>query len=198
MLRIREIMTTDVVTLSPDASLRDAMEALTSRHITGAPVAAGRKVIGVVSLTDLAEFAAASPGVPTLRPPVDEPDDWENAGDLPSPDEPPSAYFAELYDDAGADVTLRMDHTDSPEWNVLEDHTVAEAMNRRVSALPPDAPVDHAAAVMRRAGIHRVLVMEGPELLGVLTTTDIANAVADHRLQARTYVFGHSAMARGV
>jgi CBS domain-containing protein len=197
MLRIREIMTSDVVTLSPDISLRDAMDALTSRHITGAPVMAGRKVVGVVSLTDLAEFAAASPGVPTLRPPVEEPDEWENVGDLAYMDEPPSAYFAELWDDAGATVTQRFDQSEGPEWNVLEDHTVAEAMNRRICVLPPDAPVDHAAAVMRRAGIHRVLVMDGGELLGVLTTTDIANAVADHRITSRVYVFGSRAAARG-
>jgi CBS domain-containing protein len=197
MLRIRDIMTTDVVTLSPDLSLRDAMDILTSRHITGAPVASGCKVIGVISLTDLAEYAAASPGVPTLRQPVEDPDDWENAGDLPDPDVPPAAYFAGLWDDAGATVTERFDHAETPEWNALEDHTVGEAMTRRISALPPDAPVDHAAGVMRRAGIHRVLVMEGQELLGVLTTTDIASAVADQRFHSRTYVFGHPARLRG-
>ena len=197
MLRIRDIMTTNVVTLSPQASLRDAMDLLTSQHITGAPVVSGSQVVGVISLTDLAEFAASHPGVPTLRAPVDEPDDWENAGDLPAMDEPPSAYFAELYDDVGADVSQRIDQTESPEWNALEDHTVSEAMNRRISVLPPDAPVDHAAAVMRRAGIHRVLVMESRELLGVVTTTDISNAVADNRLTSRVYVFGRSAAARG-
>ena len=197
MLRIRDIMTTDVVTLSPEASLRDAMDVLTSQHITGAPVVTGGRVVGVVSLTDLAEFAASNPGIPTLRAPVDDIDDWENAGDLPSSDEPPSAYFAELYDDAGADVGLRIDQSESPEWNALEDHTVSEAMNRRISVLPPDAPVDHAAAVMRRAGIHRVLVMEARSLLGVVTTTDISNAVADNKFTSRVYVFGKRAAARG-
>lgn len=197
MLRIRDIMTTDVVTLSPQASLRDAMDVLTTQHITGAPVVTAGRVVGVVSLTDLAEFAASNPGIPTLRPPVEEIDDWENAGDLPNADEPPSAYFAELYDDAGADVAQRFEQTESPEWNALEDHTVAEAMNRRISVLPPDAPVDHAAAVMRRAGIHRVLVMESRDLLGVVTTTDIANAVADNKFTSRVYVFGKSAAARG-
>lgn len=197
MLRIHDIMSTDVVTLSPEASLRDAMDVLTTHHITGAPVVSGRKVVGVVSLTDLAEFAASSPGVPTFREPVAEMDEWENAGDLAYLDEPPSAYFVELYDDAGADVAERFDQTGSPEWNALEDHTVGEVMNRRISVLPPDAPVDHAAAVMRRAGIHRVLVMDGRDLLGVLSTTDIANAVADHRFTSRVYVFGKKAASRG-
>lgn len=197
MLRVRDIMSTEVVTLSPELSLRDAMDVLTTRHITGAPVVSGGRVVGVVSLTDLAEFAAQSPGVPTHRMPVEEPDDWENAGDLAYAEEPPAAYFSEMWDDAGAEVTQRFEQTETPEWNLLEDHTVGETMNRRISVLPPDAPVDHAAAVMRRAGIHRVLVMEDTRLLGVLTTSDIADAVADHRLTSRVYVFGSQANARG-
>ena len=197
MLRIRDLMTTDVVTLSPELSLRDAMTILTTRHITGAPVVGGGKVVGVISLTDLAEFAASSPGVPTFRMPAEEPDEWETAGDPTHLDEPPAAYFVELYDDAGPDVSARFEEVSGPEWNALEDHTVAEAMSRRLLVLPPDAPVDHAAAVMRRGGIHRVLVMDGDWLRGILTTTDIANAVADHRFTPRVYVFGHSARARG-
>jgi CBS domain-containing protein len=50
---------------------------------------------------------------------------------------------------------------------------------------------------MRRAGIHRVLVMEEGELLGVVTTTDLANTVADQPTPARVYVFGKPAAARG-
>lgn len=192
MLRIHEIMSTRVVSIPPETSLRDAMDVLTTHHITGAPVVSGRKVVGVVSLTDLAEFAASSPGVPPFRQPIADVDEWENAGDSAYLDAPPSAYFLELSDDAGADVVARFGQTETPEWNSLEDHTVGEAMNRRISVLPPDAPVDHAAAVMRRAGIHRVLVMDGSELLGVLTTTDIANAVADHRVTTRICVFGNS------
>lgn len=198
MLRLRDIMSRDLVTLSPDLSLRDAMDVLTTQQITGAPVVANHKVVGVISLTDLVEFAAASPGVPTERPDLSDMDDWENPGDLPTDDEPPSAFFAELWDDAGADVVERFAQTEGPEWNNLEEHTVGEAMSRKVAALPPDAPVDHAAAVMRRAGIHRVLVMEGAELVGVVTTSDIADAVADHRITSRVYVFGNSAKDRGI
>jgi CBS domain-containing protein len=57
--------------------------------------------------------------------------------------------------------------------------------------------VSEAADYMRRVGIHRVLVMEGEELLGILTALDLAKAVADHRLQNRVYVFGRRADDRG-
>ena len=67
MLRIRDIMTTDVITLDPNLTVREAMEVLTSKRISGAPVMAGDEVIGVVSATDLLQLAAALPGVPTER-----------------------------------------------------------------------------------------------------------------------------------
>ena len=189
MLVVKDIMTRDVLTLAPDQSLRDAMEVLTSRHITGAPVAAQGRIVGVVSLTDLAEYAASSPGVPTERPELAEWGEFDSPSEWPAGEEPPAEFFAALWDDAGAETTERFSTTDSPEWNSLEEHTVAEVMNRKLAWLRPETPVEYAADFMRDAGIHRVLIMEDDQLLGLLTTTDIAGAVADNRLTKRVYVF---------
>lgn len=60
MLRLRDIMTTELVTVSPELSLRDAMELLVTSHVSGAPVVAQHRVVGVVSATDLLGFAAAT------------------------------------------------------------------------------------------------------------------------------------------
>ena len=174
-------MTRDVVTVSPELSLRDGMELLTRLHISGAPVVANGKVIGVVSLTDLAELAAASPGVPTERPELAEWGEIETDPDEFDEELPPSAYFGAFWDDAGADAAQRFE-TLGPEWNALEEHTIGEAMNRVVADLPSDAPVDDAAALMQRLGIHRVLVMDDGRLTGVVSTKDISDAVADHQL----------------
>jgi CBS domain-containing protein len=134
-------MTTDVLAVPPELTIRDALVLLSMRHMSGAPVVSGRKVIGVVSLTDFAEFV-----------------------ELPSSDA-----------------------------NLLEEHTVSEVMNRRIYSLPPDTFVDKAADFMRMADVHRVLVMDGESLIGLVTTRDIANAVADHQLATRTYVFDRKA-----
>lgn len=190
MLRLHDIMTRDLVTLSPEHSLREAMSILTSRHISGAPVLSNQKVVGVVSLTDLAELASSAPGVPTERPDMSQWGDWEEPTDLPEGEEPPSSYFEQLWDDSGAEVAERMAETDGPEWDALGEHTVGEAMSRNVQSLPPATPVEQAAQFMRTASIHRVLVIEDDKLLGVVSTKDIADAVADHKLTARTYVFG--------
>lgn len=194
MLRIRDIMTTDVVTLDPNLTIREAMDMLTSNRISGAPVMAGDEVIGVVSATDLLQFAAALPGVPTereARPGLLEDNEVDNASDAdPRDDGPAALFFTDLWDDAGATVVERMAVPAMAEWNALEEHTVSDAMTRTpIHALTPDTLVTVAADHMRKVKIHRILVMSGRSLMGVVTTSDITNAVADGKLTARTFVF---------
>jgi CBS domain-containing protein len=191
MIRLRDIMTTDVLTVAPELSIREAMELLASRHVSGAPVVAGGDVVGVVSATDLMSFAAALPGVPTEREQVSAPDDWQAPEEWEEGGDPPGSFFTEMWDDAGVDAETRFDALDSPEWNSLEEHTVSEVMTRSpVCALAPHVSVPEGADFMQRAGVHRVLVMEGDQLVGIVTTTDIARAVAEHKLTSRTFVFG--------
>jgi len=54
MLRIRDIMSTDVFSLETDASAEEAAWALTRRHIGGAPVLNKEgQIVGVISQSDL-------------------------------------------------------------------------------------------------------------------------------------------------
>jgi CBS domain-containing protein len=201
MLRLRDIMTTDVITLDPNLSIREAMDVFTSKRISGAPVVAGGEVIGVVSATDLLQFAAALPGVPTERQAEPEwlgdlggDEDGESPlGDAGEEDDASALYFTELWDDSGATVVDRIVSPNGAEWNSLEEHTISEAMTRApVSALTPDTLVTVAADFMRQARIHRVLVMTGKTLLGLVSSSDITAAVADGKLTSRTYVFEHT------
>ena len=203
MLRIRDIMTTDVITLDPNLTVREAMEVLTSKRISGAPVMAGDEVIGVVSATDLLQLAAALPGVPTERDNrpelLEDAQDDDVAESDPRDDAPAALFFTDLWDDAGATVVERMAMSATAEWNALEEHTVSDAMTHApIHSLTPDTFVTVAADYMRRMKIHRVLVMTGRSLTGVVTTTDITNAVADGKLTARTFVFDRSANRDGV
>jgi len=191
MLRLSEIMTKDVITIPAEMSVRDAMSLFATRHITGAPVVSQGKVVGVVSLTDLAELAAASPGAPTGRPNSEaEWGEWDEEPEGPEGSEPPSAFFSDLWDDAGAEGSSRMRVTEGPEWSSLDDTSVSEAMTRQICSLSPSTAVEYAAEFMRSSAIHRVLVMDGDELVGLVSTSDITEAVADHKLDRRVYVFG--------
>jgi CBS domain-containing protein len=184
MLTVRDVMTLDVLALAPESSLRDAVELLTARHVTGAPVVSGIEAIGTLSASDILAFESTLPGVPMERevvdPLLDERVDWDDGS------EPPASYFTELWEDAGADVMERFDALDGPEWDVLAEHTVVEAMSHRVIALPPNARLQEAAVYMNEAGVHRVLVVEQQRLIGIVTTMDIIRAVANHQLDDRT------------
>ncbi|MGQ0643741.1 MAG: CBS domain-containing protein [Gemmatimonadaceae bacterium] len=189
MLRLRDIMTTDIVSVPPELTIRDAMALFATRQMSGAPVVASGKVAGVISATDLMDFAASLPGVPTERPDLEETDSWERSDAELDAEDPSVTFFAENWENAGADVTARMSEVDGPEWNALEEHTVAEAMTRDLFCLGPETPVELAADKMRSAGVHRVLVMQEDVLIGIVTTKDIADAVADHKLTTNRYVF---------
>jgi CBS domain-containing protein len=192
MLKLRDIMTRDVITLASDLSVRDAMALLASRHVSGAPVVAGANVIGVISGNDLLDFASSLPGIPTEQP--EEPlEEWGDSADEVETQLPAAAYFTELWSESAGDVEERFAQTSAPEWNALTEHTVAEAMNRKVCALPSSTDVHSAADYMRRAGIHRVLVIDDGKLAGIVSTMDITRAVADNKLTRRTFVFNRDA-----
>lgn len=189
MLRLRDIMTTEVLTVTPETSIREAMELFGRNHVSGAPVISAGKVAGVVSGTDLMTFASALPGVPTEREITEDGDIYAEESverDVEDGDEAVGAYFNDMWEDAGADVSERAATVNTPEWNFLEEHDVSEVMTRSpLATLPPDAAVDRAAELMKEKKVHRVLVIDGDALVGIVTAMDVTKAAADHRLDRR-------------
>jgi CBS domain-containing protein len=59
MLRIRDIMTAEVVTLAPDTSIREAAEILSTERLGGAPVVVHGRLVGMLTAQDLMEFIAS-------------------------------------------------------------------------------------------------------------------------------------------
>lgn len=182
--QVRDVMTRDVVVVDQNQTLRDTLELFRSEEITGAPVVEGERVLGVVSLTDLSEFEATQPAVPRSREErsvregfeEDGPENWTEG------DDSPSAYFIDYWSNAGADVTSRMDASDGPEWDRLDEHVVSEVMTRKVLSVGAEADVQDAARVMTEAGVQRLLVMSDGALAGILSASDIVRAVADGKL----------------
>jgi CBS domain-containing protein len=64
MLKAKDVMTTPVVTISPDTTLADATKLLDAKGITGVPVAdAQGKVMGILTEKDILIFAYTYTGV---------------------------------------------------------------------------------------------------------------------------------------
>jgi len=184
-LTVRDIMSNDVQAVDPEVTLRDAVELLAGRHITGAPVVAAGRVVGVISASDILSFEADTPGVPTEQPVAAEEEELEEPGeeDWEKEVEPAGTYFSELWTDAGAEVSERFEELKGPEWDLLQEHSVSEAMSRGVRWVSPGTSVPVAAAYMLKHRIHRAIVLERGKLVGIVTATDIMRAVADRQLK---------------
>jgi CBS domain-containing protein len=171
MLKLRDFMTREVATLSPDDTLSTAIALLSERYITGAPVVSGDDVVGVISAMDIMDLAGSAMTVPAGS----EMAGW-SVDDVPS--DVTSSYFTDLWDQ-GVDL---LDDGGTLPQNVLEDHTVGEAMTTTLLMLPGDAEVHEAAAFMIEHGVHRLLVADDGQLEGLVTTTDFLRLVAERRL----------------
>ena len=179
MATVRDLMATDPSTVEPEETLRSAADLLTDAGVSGAPVVSGGKVVGVVSLIDILDFDAHDVSTPTHRPDLDDPTTDEPIEDPGSSEEqdPPSRFFVDMWEDAGADTLTRFE-TVGPEWSPLDEHTVSEVMSPLVYSVRPDMSLKEAAALMEAKRVHRLLVMESEALVGILTAWDIVRAVA--------------------
>ena len=64
MLKVKDLMTRDLLTLAPNTTIREAAEILATEHVSGAPVVHAGKPLGMISARDLLEFIAALPADP--------------------------------------------------------------------------------------------------------------------------------------
>lgn len=178
--RVRDVMTPDPVIVSPEATLREVAEILSANHISGVPVvAAGRGLMGVISASDLIDFIATEPGVPTERPDQTEWGEFAASTPLEMTAAESGSFYTDFWDDAGADVLERFGTATGPEWNVLEEHTAAEVMCRRIVGIGSEAAIRDAARAMLAESVHRLLVVDGGRLEGIITGRDLLQLLAD-------------------
>jgi CBS domain-containing protein len=163
-VRARDLMRTEVVTLSPDASIREAVETLQDDHLGGVPVVDGaEKVVGFLSLADIARIehlqgdrVAEERGERQLANPIGE------------------ALEEEALDDE--EFASREDY--SPE--MLGRETVGQWMTRGVISVPPTASLKEVCATMVRESVHRVVVLERERMQGIISTMDVVRHLAEH------------------
>lgn len=62
----------------------------------------------------------------------------------------------------------------------LESAKVADIMTEHVVTVAPERPLDELAQVMGDSGIHRVFVVSGEEIVGVVTSLDMVRAFGAH------------------
>jgi CBS domain-containing protein len=148
-IALRSVMTTDVVTVTPDLSLAEAADVLDERGIGAAPVVdAAGQVVGLLRDEDLLSSEARL-HVPTT--------------------------IAIL----GVNFTLpgevaRYDE----ELRKAIASTVGEVMEQQFPQLPPDATLEDAATLMHEADVTHVVVVEDGRAVGVVARGDLVRHLA--------------------
>jgi CBS domain-containing protein len=140
-MRVRDLMTAEVVHARPSMSLKDGAALLAANGISGVPVVGDEgTVVGVLSEADiLMKAGAVDPRTGLLH--------W-----LFEPD----PVFEQK----------------------LRARTVGDAMTAPAITVDPDVPVHRAAARMVDEGVNRLPVVEGGELVGIVTRADLVRAFA--------------------
>ena len=149
---VKDLMNPDIMTVADDMTTDALARYLTEREISGAPVVDSQgHVIGVVSMTDIGRNMA-------------EPSDV---------DSPRSSGF---YRDIAADLTLE----DLGQRYVEERaFTVRDVMTPVIHQVPVTASAAEAARLMIDQHIHRLVVTEGKEPVGIITSMDLLKVVAE-------------------
>jgi CBS domain-containing protein len=166
---IREIMQQDVVTVTPDTSVRELLRILAESQISGVPVVGGSgEIVGVVSTTDVirlsveeSELSEGSLGLEGLPPlPEDVGEDGNGAffytGEVTFPRVPVE--------------------TDIPE-GLFDGFTVADIMTSAAFTVTPRDDVQQVARFLLQGRIHRALVVDSNRLQGIVTTFDLLRAM---------------------
>jgi CBS domain-containing protein len=180
MQAVRDIMRTNVVTVSVDDTARSLARLLSDSEISGAPVldAAGH-VVGVASSTDLVRLAADDAEVSlsaiALRPEVESiPDPDEEF-----PDADPFGFF--LPEDSPFQGSEIFDQLPEAAFDTVR---VGEIMTPVSFSVGPDMPIPELCEFLVRGRIHRALVVADGQLLGIVTSHDVLRGVAEKRLKA--------------
>jgi CBS domain-containing protein len=177
-LTMSDIMSRDVIAVEPENTLREVIELLITRGITGAPVISAGHVMGVISRADIVDFLASTPPVPSLRPQLAEWGEIESDREE-TPDEESCDYFRGFWQDSSADLVERFDEPDGPEWDLLAEYTASSVMTRALETLSSDASLTEAAGRLIERGIHRILIVDNGELCGIVSATDLIRVMAN-------------------
>lgn len=182
-MTVRDIMQTQVTTVSPGTTVRELTRLLADNGISGVPVVtASGAVVGVVSSTDIVRLAAdeSELRISSARwTPLRAEDPWEETDDggEEEGDDLLSSYFL-----PEGTASLGPDWPEEMGDGTFDEFTVADIMTPVSFTMPPTASVKDLARFLLRGRIHRAVVTEDDHLVGIVTTMDVLRAVAEGQL----------------
>jgi CBS domain-containing protein len=143
MFRVKDIMTSDVISVSPETEIVSAARIMIEKRINGLPVVDGKgKVVGILCQSDLVAQQKSVP-IPSLFSLMD--------GFMPL-------------------TSLKRIEKEVEKIAAL---TVAQAMTPKPSTVTPDTGIEEVAALMVDKGFHTLPVVQDGKLVGVVGKEDV-------------------------
>lgn len=148
MLKARDIMTPEVITIGPEASVTEVAALLDSHRISGVPVLDQEgNLLGVITQSDLIQQARDLELPPAI-----------SLLDLRIFLETPARFQRRLEKMLGV--------------------TAQEVMTPSPITIAPETPVSEVAALMARKKVHTLPVVAGGKLVGIIGKIDLVRALA--------------------
>ncbi len=147
MLQARDIMTKEVITVSPETLVSELTKILAGKNFGGLPVVdADGRLVGIVTQSDLVERAQD-----LEMPPAINILDFHLYFDLPS------HMFKQVQKMLGA--------------------TVADVMTPEPLTTGPDTPISQIATLMDRQKVHTIPVTAEGKIIGIIGKMDLVRAL---------------------
>ena len=149
----KDLMTEKVVCVHPETPIHTLIKILIKNHINGAPVVdKDGKLVGVVSKTDIVEYE-------------------EKTSKKQSQSSKKS-----FYSDTNGKLKKAFDKIAKAKR--LGKAVVQDIMTSRVITAQADDTIDRLAKIMHDKNIHRIIIQDKGQVVGVVSTLDILNAVS--------------------
>ena len=179
MLAVRHIMKTDVVTVTTYTTARDLARLLSDEEISGVPVLDGSgHLAGVVSSTDLVRLAAEDSCVQLTASVLRTEVECIHDPDADEVEAHPYGFF--LSDDWLFDGRRFLDQLPESDFDTV---LVRDIMTPVPFSVEPEMPLSELCELLVRGRIHRAVVVEKGQLLGIVTSVDVLRAVAEHGVE---------------
>ncbi|MEX1257458.1 MAG: CBS domain-containing protein [Gemmatimonadota bacterium] len=175
---VRDILQKDVITIPPNAPVSDLIRRLESSGITGVPVVDEQEVlVGVVTSRDVVRLARDLGTIPEAAR-------WGLGVGGPHPevaflDSPLEGEFFAYYVTPGGGFVDMRDRIREIPGDAFDGYSVEDIMTRDPVMIGPDATLAAAARLLRDKNVRRALVVRTGKLVGIVTATDILDAVAE-------------------
>jgi len=143
-MQVKDIMSADVITITPDTAVRDIVATLLEHHISGLPVVDWGKLVGMVGEGELV-----------------------HRHEIGTEGERPKSWWERMLgSESGSAIYVRS-------------HGVraGDIMNPEMTSVAADDSLSKVASIFEAREVRRLPVLQGEQLVGIVTRTDLVRAV---------------------